>query len=51
LAEQAPIRERAEEFIGNPNLVRNIISEGCEDAREVAVETLNEVRQAMGLTD
>jgi len=51
LAEQAPIRERATEFIENPNLVRNIISEGCEEAREVAVETLDEVRQAMGLTD
>jgi len=51
LAEQAPIRERAEEFVENPNLVRNIIAEGCEEAREIAGETLDEVKQAMGLSD
>ena len=51
LAEQAPIRERAAEFVENPNIVRNIISEGCEEAREVASETLQEVKQAMGLSD
>ncbi|MBI2778677.1 MAG: tryptophan--tRNA ligase [Gammaproteobacteria bacterium] len=49
LAEQVPIRERAQEFITNPNLVRNIIADGCEAARDVARETLTEVRQAMGL--
>lgn len=49
LAEQMPIRERAQEFIANPNLVRNIIADGCEAARDVARETLTEVRQAMGL--
>jgi len=51
LAEQAPILERAVEFVENPNLVRKIITEGCEEAREVASETLNEVKQAMGLSD
>ena len=49
LAEQRPIRERAVEFIENPRLVRNIIREGNEAAREVARATLDEVRQAMGL--
>lgn len=49
LAEQVPIRERAQEFIANPNLVRNIVADGCEAARDVARETLTEVRQAMGL--
>ncbi|MGE0385448.1 MAG: tryptophan--tRNA ligase [Gammaproteobacteria bacterium] len=49
LGEQAPIRERSEEFIRDPDTVRNIISEGCEAAREVARETLDEVRAAMGL--
>ena len=51
LVEQAPIRERAVEFVKNPNLVRNIIAKGCEEAQEVARETMIEVRQAMGLTD
>jgi tryptophanyl-tRNA synthetase len=49
-AELAPIRERAQEFIEQPALVRNIISEGSEEARDVARETLSEVRQAMGLS-
>ncbi len=49
LAEQAPIRERAEEFAGNPDVVRNILNEGCEAARDVARETMEEVRAAVGL--
>ncbi len=49
LAEQAPMRERAAEFIANPEAVRKIAKEGAEAARTVARETLTEVRQAMGL--
>jgi len=49
LAEQAPIRERALEIVENYNLVRNIVEEGCEAARDVAQETLDEVREVMGL--
>jgi tryptophanyl-tRNA synthetase len=48
-AELTPIRERAREFIEQPQLVRNIITEGSEEARDVARETLKEVRAAMGL--
>ncbi|KAA3627301.1 MAG: tryptophan--tRNA ligase [Proteobacteria bacterium] len=44
-----PIRERAREFEEQPSLVRNIIAEGCEEARDVARETMEEVRKAMGL--
>lgn len=50
IAEQATIIERAKPFENDPRLVRNIISEGCDQAREVASETLEEVRQAMGLS-
>jgi tryptophanyl-tRNA synthetase len=49
LKEQAPMRERAAELSANPNLVRSIVNEGCEAAREVTRKTLEEVRQAMGL--
>ncbi len=49
LKEQVPIRERAGEYINNPNLVRSIVNEGAEEAREVARKTLVEVRQSMGL--
>lgn len=50
LAEQAPIRERAQEFTENPNAVRNILQEGCEAAREAARDTMEEVRRAVGLS-
>ena len=49
LAEQAPIAERAREFEEDPNLVRNIINEGTEAARDAARATMDEVRAAMGL--
>lgn len=49
LTELAPIRERAAEYAANRGLVRNIINEGCDKARDVARQTLTEVRQAMGL--
>jgi tryptophanyl-tRNA synthetase len=49
LGELAPIRERAREFEEDPQLVRNILLEGCEEARGVAEETMDEVRAAIGL--
>jgi len=49
LDELAPIQERARELESDPALVRRAVEEGCEAAREVATETLAEVRQAMGL--
>jgi tryptophanyl-tRNA synthetase len=49
LKEQAPILERAEYYQNNPALVRNILNEGCARARELARETLRDVREAMGV--
>lgn len=49
LAELAPLRQRAAEFAAQPDLVRSIINEGCERARDVARETMDEVRHAMSL--
>jgi tryptophanyl-tRNA synthetase len=49
LKEQAPFRERSQEFLNDPDTVRAIIDEGCEAARSVARETLDEVREAMNL--
>jgi len=48
-AELEPIQERAREYEQDPGLVRNIINEGNEKARDVARQTMIEVRQAMGL--
>ncbi|SDN09242.1 tryptophanyl-tRNA synthetase [Pseudomonas jinjuensis] len=47
--ELQPIQERALDYEDNPELVRSILAEGAEKAREAARETLVEVRQAMGL--
>lgn len=47
--ELAPIRDRAQEFIANPDLVRTIVNEGSEVARDVAKDTIEEVQEAMGL--
>ncbi len=43
------MRQRAQEYEDNPDLVRGIIAEGNEKARAVAGQTLDDVRQAMGL--
>jgi len=49
LKEQAPMRERAQKYLDDPQLVRNIIADGCERARKLAEETMTDVREAMGL--
>ena len=49
LSELAPIRERANHFIEDPGAVHGIIAEGCEAARDVARDTMEEVKEAMGL--
>ncbi len=49
LVELRPIQERAREYAAQPELVRSVINEGCERARDVAHETLEEVRYAMSM--
>lgn len=49
LAEQEPMRERARMYEEDPQLVRNIIADGCEKARKLAQETMRDVREAIGL--
>ena len=50
LAELAPIRERAQAYLDDPTLVKNILADGCDKARTLATETMREVREAMGLS-
>jgi tryptophanyl-tRNA synthetase len=49
LKEQEPMRERARMYEEDPQLVKNIIADGCERARKLAQETMRDVREAMGL--
>jgi tryptophanyl-tRNA synthetase len=49
LAELAPMQARAAQLEAEPDMVRTFINEGCERARDVARETMDEVRRAMSL--
>jgi tryptophanyl-tRNA synthetase len=44
-----PIRERALELQGQPEYVVEVLRDGAERARAVAVDTMDEVRRRMGL--
>jgi len=50
LKEQAPMRERAQPYLDDPAQVRAIVAEGNEKARQLAAETMRDVRAAMGLS-
>ncbi|MDP1957248.1 MAG: tryptophan--tRNA ligase, partial [Rhodocyclaceae bacterium] len=49
LKEQEPMRERARMYEEDPQLVKNIIADGCEKARKLATDTMRDVREAIGL--
>ncbi|GGP18778.1 tryptophan--tRNA ligase [Silvimonas iriomotensis] len=49
LAEQKPMFERAQPYLEDPTLIRNLVADGCERARDLARETMRDVREAMGL--
>jgi tryptophanyl-tRNA synthetase len=49
LVELEPVQRRARDFSKDPMLVKNIVSEGCRRAQEVAEETMEDVRESMGL--
>ncbi|MBI3284523.1 MAG: tryptophan--tRNA ligase [Burkholderiales bacterium] len=50
LKEQEPMRERAQQYLDDPSLVRAIVADGCDKARKLAQETMRDVREAMGLS-
>jgi tryptophanyl-tRNA synthetase len=49
LVELKPMQDRAKEYEEDVSTVKSIIDEGNEAAREVARDTLEEVRKAMGI--
>ncbi len=49
-AELEPMNARAQEYMEHPDVVRSIMAEGTERARDVAAETLADVRASMGLS-
>ncbi|MBK7250859.1 MAG: tryptophan--tRNA ligase [Gammaproteobacteria bacterium] len=49
VAEVTAMRRRAQEFVENGELIRTILAEGSEKARDAARTTMDEVRRAMHL--
>ncbi|MFM1897199.1 MAG: hypothetical protein RLZZ385_2273 [Pseudomonadota bacterium] len=50
VAELEPIQREAAKYEKDPDIVKSIIADGCEIARDRARQTLQEVRVAMGLS-
>jgi tryptophanyl-tRNA synthetase len=50
IEELKPIQQRVKEYLQDLSGVDSIINEGCEAARDVAQDTIEEVRKVMGLT-
>ncbi len=50
LREQEPMRQRAQMYVEDPQLVKNIIADGCEKARKLAQDTMRDVREAIGIS-
>ena len=48
-AEQEVYRQRAQQFEDDPDLVQAIVQEGSDKARAVARETLEDVKEAVGM--
>lgn len=46
---QQPVHEKRTYYSNRPELVNEIITDGCRKARHVAVQTMDEVRQAVGM--
>jgi len=49
LAEQKVFIARARPYHEDPDLVKGLVADGCEKARELARQTMRDVREAMGL--
>ncbi len=49
LVELKPIRERGEALARDLTLVKNVVAEGCRKARDIAEDTMVDVRRSMGL--
>jgi tryptophanyl-tRNA synthetase len=50
IEELKPIQHRIKDYLDDLSGVDSIINEGCEAARDVAQDTIEEVRKVMGLT-
>ena len=47
--QQSELRENARIYEEDPTLVKRIITDGCNRARDVASDTLKEIKQTMNI--
>ena len=47
--ELKPMQERAQAYLENPQAIKTVLAEGCAKARQLAQETMREVRHIMNL--
>ena len=47
--ELRPLRQKRAELEKNPDYIRQVLLEGVEKARAIAIKTLDEVREAMNM--
>ena len=45
----APMRERREQLLADPGYLEQVMRDGADRARAVAIETMGRVRNAVGL--
>ena len=45
----APIRQRREEYSAKPELLREVLEDGAQKARQASEETMELVRKAMNI--
>jgi tryptophanyl-tRNA synthetase len=46
----APVHEERARYVKSPHLVEEVLEDGCQRARRIAVQTMEEVRQAMKIS-
>ena len=44
-----PLQERAAQLYATPDVVKDALHQGAREAREIAQQTMQEVRDALGL--
>jgi len=42
-------KQKKQQYLDNPDLIRSVISDGCEKARKIAKDTMRDIREVMGI--
>ena len=42
-------KQKKQQYLDNPDLIRSVIADGCEKARKIAKDTMRDIREEMGI--